>query len=496
MKINDSLPKVVLFGRTNVGKSTLFNCLIGKSKAIVSDVHGTTRDSNIGEVEWEGKKFTIIDTGGIIDTKNLYLKKIKNDDIDTQVQKQARHFLMRADLILFLVDTKTGLLPQDKEMILAVKKIIPEHTKKIILVANKTDNPRLQRETAEFNKLGIGEPLNISATTGSGTGDLLDVVIKKLKIKKSSVKESKNKETEQKNINVCILGKPNVGKSSLVNAILGEERIIVSPIAHTTREPQDTEIIYKNTKINLIDTAGISKQGQKSAKRIKIQKTLEKQSIEKSIQILNRSDIALLVLDINEGLAHQDSKLVEEIVNRNVSMIIIANKWDLVEKKDTKGYTEDIYYHFPFAKWAPIQFLSAKTGSKVQKVLDLILEIHNERIVEIGANPLNKFLAKIIKKHRPVKQSGAKHPHIFELKQESVNPPKFSIRIGVKDTIHFSYLQFIKNRLREKFGFKGTPITIYVDRNKRIHGKHEEKAPTYSELMNFKDKDEKDEEEE
>lgn len=495
MKLKNNLPTVVLFGRTNVGKSTLFNCLIERNKAIVSDVHGTTRDSNIGEVEWEGKKFKLIDTGGIMDITNLSLspKKNKKDDIDTQVQKQARDFLTRADLILFLVDTKIGLLPQDKEMILALKKIIPDHKKRILLIANKTDNPRLQKETAEFNKLGIGEPLNISATTGSGTGDMLDIIIKKLKITNQKNIQT-DKDEKKKIINVCILGKPNVGKSSLVNAMLGEERVIVSPIAHTTREPQDTEITYKKNNINLIDTAGISKQGQKGAKKIKFKKALEKQSIEKTLKILKRSNIALLVLDIKDGLTHQDSKLVEEIVNRNVSLIIIANKWDTVKEKNTKKYTEDIYYHLPFATWAPIQFLSAKTGSKVQKVLDLILEIYEQRTVEIGANPLNKFLAKIIKRHRPVKSRGTKHPHIFELKQETVNPPRFSIRIGAKDTIHFSYLQFIKNRLREKFGFKGTPITIYVDKNKRIHGKHEGNIPTHKELERIEIKEEIEEE--
>src|SRR3989339_331295 len=424
MQTKNNLPLVVLFGRTNVGKSTLFNCLIEQNKAIISDIAGTTRDSNIGTVEWNGKKFKLVDTGGIMNIKNLSKKKVLTDDIDTKVQNQAREFLMRADLILFLVDTRTGLLPPDKEMALILKK-------KISSVLLRDSKP-----------------------------------VKKNELKETSIEK-------EDCINVCILGKPNVGKSSLINAILGEERVIVSATPHTTREPQDTEIIYKNKKINLIDTAGISKQGQRGAKKIKFKKALEKQSIEKTLWILNRSNIALLVLDINEGLTHQDSKLVEEIVNRNISLIIIGNKWDLIKEKNTKKYTENIYYALPFAAWAPIQFLSAKTGNKVQKTLDLILEIYEQRIVKIDANPLNKFLAKIIKKHRPVKARGTKHPHIFELKQETVNPPKFSIRIGAKDTIHFSYLQFIKNRLREKFGFHGTPLTIYVDKNKRIHGKHE-----------------------
>jgi len=454
------LPLVVIFGRTNVGKSTLFNKLTEQNKALISDVEGTTRDSNIGQVEWARKKFTLIDTGGIMNTKNLLKKTAKDkEDIDTIVQKQARDYLKKADLILFLVDTKTGLLPDDKKMALILKKTLPQN-KNIMLIANKSDNPRLRSQTAEFNKLSLGAPLPISATTGSGTGDLLDLVIKKIPSKKFP----SNRLSSEifKPINVCILGQPNVGKSSLVNSILGEKKIIVSPIPHTTREPQDTEIEYNNHLINLIDTAGVSKRGQKGARKIKLKETLEKKSIIKSLGVLKRADIALLVIDIKNGISHQDAKLVDEIISQKVSLIIVANKWDIIETRNTKKYTEYIYDSLPFIKWAPIQFVSALTGEKVMKILDLILEIKEQRKIKVSDTAMKNFLARIVKSQKPPKRKLDKRPHIFEIKQVKIDPPKFLIRIRNKDEIHYSYIKFIENRIRESFGFIGAPINIEI----------------------------------
>ncbi len=462
-KPKNLLPQIVLFGRTNVGKSTLFNCLTEKRHAITADKEGTTRDSNIGVVEWEGKQFELVDTGGIIDLKYLTEKKQKTDDIEAKVQQQARDYLTRADLILFLVDTKTGLLPQDRQMASIIKKD-EAIKKKTIVIANKADNPKLRLDTAEFNKLGMGEPIPVSAASGSGTGDMLDYLVKKIK----KAKIAPYTPSPKPSINVCIIGKPNVGKSSLLNAVLGYERVIVSDIAHTTREPQDTDIIYKDKLVKLIDTAGISRKGTKT-------KGLEKYGIEKSLKSLKQSDIALLVLDISQVITHQDLKLVEEIVKRKNSFIIIANKWDLVEEKDTKRYTEYIYTKMPFATYAPIQFTSALTKSKVNKILDLILEIKEQREKKIGDKSLDRLLKKLVKIHKPPKAKGTKRPRVYSLKQVYTDPPKFEVRIGAKDTLDNSYLRFIENRLREKYGFLGTPITVYVDQNPRIHGKHEEK---------------------
>ena len=437
------MPLVVIFGRANVGKSTLFNCLTEKNQALVSNIAGTTRDSNLNEVSWRGKKFILVDTGGIMELPKEISTKEKPDNLEAKVQRQARQYLTRADLILFLVDAKTGLLPMDKQMALFVKKFL-KPMEKIILVANKVDNFRQAGEIAEFNKLALGEPFPVSAATGAGTGDLLDLIVKKIypvrnfnlhqgrerqDIISNGVKpaivgtknllseEAKNLLSEN-SIRVCIIGKPNVGKSSLLNSILGYERVIVSPEPHTTREPQDTEIIYKAKPIVLVDTAGISKKGTKT-------KGLEKHVIAKSLKSLEKSSIALLVLDINKGITHQDAKLVEEIVGRKASMIIIANKWDLIAKKDAKKYTNYIYGSFPFATWAPIHFASALTGSKTNKVLDLILEINEERKIKLGDSQLNKFLLKIVKIHRPAKGRGVKKPHIYEFKQIKDNPPKF-----------------------------------------------------------------------
>ncbi len=455
----NKLPLVVMCGRTNVGKSTLFNCLTERKQALVSDIAGTTRDSNIGIVEWDGSAFELVDTAGILDWRYLLTTKLAENDIDTQTQKQARTYLDKADLILFVVDNKTGLLPEDKELASALKKS-PVYRKKVMLIANKVDNFRTASEAAPFNKLGLGEPITISAASSMGTGDLLDIIINKIDKPKKNKKPVANE--NDKAINVIIIGKPNVGKSSLLNSILGYERVIVSPIAHTTREPQNTDLFYKERKITLVDTAGISRQGAKS-------KGLEKPGILKSLKSLDKADIAMLVMDISEPITHQDAKIIQEIVDRQKSLIFIANKWDLVEERNTKKWTEKIYDKLPFATWAPIQFISAKTGEKVNKILDLILTIASERELQLSDSQCTKFLSHVVKLHKPAKGKGMKSPRIYEFKQTKYNPPVFVIRIGPNDDLHFSYVRFMENRLREKYGFTGTPIHTSVTKEKKSH---------------------------
>jgi GTPase len=495
-KIPKKLPLVVIFGRTNVGKSTLFNTLVEKRQAIVSDIAGTTRDSNMNIVRWGGFAFELVDTGGIINpSQEVLFKKTKNknhpiqttpspsferrgmlgqeggipktvDEINIKVQKQAVKFLKAANLVLFVVDSKTGIMPADRQMLNVLRKnLTGEIENKMFLIANKVDSGAQAAEAAEFNKLGLGEPISISAVTGSGTGDLLELIEKFLKKRKLTVKEkARDEKEEEEKISVCILGKPNVGKSSLLNSLLGYEKVIVSPIPHTTREPQNTEIEYKDKKIILIDTAGISSQAHKS-------EGLEKYGVEKSLATLRKADIALLVIDIKEGITHQDAKLVEEIVEAGKSLIVIANKWDLVEPpRDTKKYTEIVRDNFPFANWAPIQFISARTGEKVQKIMDLILELDAARKTKLSASQLSHFLSKIVKIHRPAKGKGTRAPHIYEIKQEGFNPPRFSVRIGTDDNLHFSYTRFIINHLREQYGFAGVPIKIWVENTPHIHG--------------------------
>jgi GTP-binding protein len=468
-EINKNYPLVVIFGRTNVGKSTLFNRLIGEGRALVSGIEGTTRDANVGEVEWRGKKFELIDTGGIIDLKYLTGKVKESGDIEEKVQGQAREILKRADLILFTVDAISGLLPQDRQMADWLKKNNTDG-KKIILTANKADNQKRQREISEFYKLSLGEPAAVSAITGSGTGDLLDIIIKKLRgVKKPRVKKIADKEEI---IKVSIIGKPNVGKSSLLNAILGEKRVIVSPIAHTTREPQDTLLSYKEKTIRLIDTAGISRKGAPKSKtdkyrEIKTEDDLIKRGIEKSLGCLKRSDIVLFVIDISEPLVRQDLRVLEEIVERRKSLIIIANKWDKIAKRDTKVWTRYINGKIPFTRWAPLQFISAKSGEKINKIMDIVLEINEARKKVVSEKELKEFLGRLVKMHRPSRGKGYLYPRVYKLIQKKTSPPLFELFIGAGEDLHYSYIKFIENRLREKFDFKGTPINIETAKKKK-----------------------------
>jgi GTPase len=456
-KEENNLPLVVICGRTNVGKSTLFNRLTEKSQALVSSIEGTTRDCNLGDVSWNRVDFTLVDTAGLLTPKFLEKDKAKGSDIDTQAQNQALSYLRQAKIIIFLVDTKAGILPEDTALAKAINRR-NDIKGRVILVANKVDGIKQKAEVAQFNKLALGEPFPLSAQTGSGTGDLLDLITKKLPITKI---DDKKKNLEE--ISLCILGKPNVGKSSLLNAILGYERVIVNEKSHTTREPQDTKIFYNHKIIRLVDTAGISRHGHKS-------KGLEKPGIAKSLKALDRSDIALLVLDISENITHQDAKIVEEILDRKKSLIFVANKWDKVEERDRKKWTMYIKQNMPFAIWAPIVFLSAKNKSKINQILDTALPIAEARQTIVSDTQLKKFLLRVVKIHLPAKAKGTKAPHIFYIKQKRSNPPIFIVKIGAKDTLHFSYLRFLENRLREQFDFTGTPIKLVVENNKKIHG--------------------------
>ena len=485
-KNKNKLPLVVLFGRTNVGKSTLFNCLLEQRQALVSNIAGTTRDSNIGEVEWQGKQFRLIDTGGIINLDKLFTsKKTKQTTIDEKVQKQVSKYLSDADLILFIVDAKDGLLAQDKNAAALLKKVL-ENNDKIVLVVNKVEKQEERQKASEFYKLSLGSPMLLSAATGSGTGDLLDAVIEKLvnkkfiQLKDSDPEELKTKkEILSKYINICILGKPNVGKSSLLNKIIGEERVIVSAIPHTTREPQDSVLDYDDRLIRIIDTAGLSKKHHRKAKsqklvdqarpvvrKVKDEDILSLYGISKSLVELKKSNIALFVWDINDDITVEDAKIVEEVVKSKKGLILVANKWDLVEERDVRKYTEYIRSKLPFVAWAPIQFISAKTGEKLDKLMDIILEIDEARKIELSDSQLQKFLVRVVKVHRPSRGKGFRHPRIYELTQTGTNPPEFKVRIGKKDDLHFSYLRFLENRLREKFGFLGTYMTLWVSRDR------------------------------
>ncbi|MFA5076333.1 MAG: ribosome biogenesis GTPase Der [Patescibacteria group bacterium] len=450
------LPLVALIGRTNVGKSTLFNRLIEMPKALVSDLPGTTRDRNFGNVIWRGKEFTLVDTGGLdlgYLAKNKIPKKLKltervnpDDLIETNIVKQAELAIKQADFLILVVDGQVGLQPEDY----TITNIVRKSNKPYLLAVNKADRASQRLEIWEFTKLGLTDPIPVSAITGSGTGDLLDIVVKKLKFKPG------RRTIKPKTIKVSIIGKPNVGKSSLLNAILGEERVIVSPIPHTTRESQDVDFEYNKQLFTLIDTAGIRRHA-------KIQKGIEKAGVDNSLTNLKKSDVALLVLETQKNLAVQDAKLAQEITDAKCGLIIVANKWDLIPDKSTNLQNKFITYfqcHFPALGWAPVIFVSAKFGQRVHKILDLAASIKQERERKISDKDLEYLLKRAVKRHLPAQAKGNIHPYIYSLKQTRTNPPKFELLVHSKADIHYSYIRYLENQIRQRWGFAGTPIEV------------------------------------
>jgi GTP-binding protein len=456
------LPLVVLFGRTNVGKSTIFNRLTEKSQALVSDISGTTRDSNLGTVSWEHHEFELADTAGFYDFNQIEKKAKKKEEkltANSLAQAQAAKLLTEAQLILFIVDNRDGLTADDRRLAKALKSN-PELAAKVMVVVNKVDSFKYASEAAAFTKLGLGEPSLISASSGSGTGDLLSEILPRLSWENNLT----TVENEPEEIRVTFIGKPNVGKSSLVNALLGYDRSLVSDEPHTTREPQDAFLTWKGKTIRLVDTAGLTKEGHKRP-------GLEKASGERALSALHKSDLVFFIFDITEPLTKQDSRLVGEIIDQRKSLVILANKWDKIKPKNIKEWTQKIHNHIPFAAWAPLKFVSAKNGLKVPEILDLVLEIAEARQLKVSDSQLQKLLSKIVKIHLPAKGKGLKAPRIYEFTQNQTNPPAFMIRIGSKDNLHFSYVRFMENRLREKYNFLGTPIKMEVVNNKRVHGR-------------------------
>ncbi|RMD59262.1 ribosome biogenesis GTPase Der [Candidatus Parcubacteria bacterium] len=462
------MPQIIIFGRTNVGKSTLFNILTEQQKALTSNIEGTTRDSNKGVVGWRGIYFTVIDTGGITDLNYLLKKTSQTSDIEARVQQKVKDYLKGGDIILFVVDVRAGLLPQDKELALALKKIT-KPTQKIILVANKADNPRLRQEAHSFYQLSLGEPLAVSAANGSGTGDLLDTIVNLCKNISSSA------EPPLADLKICLLGKPNVGKSSLINKLINENRLIVSPTPRTTREPQDIGLVYNQQTIQLIDTAGIGRQSHKKVKqnkrlfRAKSEQELDWLSVQKSLSVLRRADIALLLLDITQPITKEEAKLAEEVIKNQKGLVIVANKWDLIEKRNTKAFQQYICRCLPFAAWAPILFVSALTGKGLKHLLPTVLKISHNRQKSIPQQELNQFLKYAVKKHPPTRSKGKKHPFIYSIQQTKINPPVFTVQIGANDSLHSAYLKFLENQLRQKFGYQGVPIKLQLTKKVKVH---------------------------
>jgi GTP-binding protein len=449
--LNFNLPTIALVGRVNVGKSTLFNRITESSHAIVSDIPGTTRTRNVSIATWRGKQFTLIDTGGLNFTDDVPLEK----DIILQTEKAIKE----ADVIVFITDIQEGILPQEKE--LAKFLIRKKEHKTIIFAANKADSERMRTNIyeKEFLQLGFGAPIPFSAENGSGVGDLLDEVFKKLG--KNSKRPKKIPELNP--IKIAIVGKPNVGKSSLFNKLIGEERVIVSDMPHTTREPHDLLVEYEKNLLLFIDTAGIRKKS-------KVSGELEKEGIGKSLEAIKRADIVLFVIDTAEPVTDQDKQLAGFLREHCKSAIIIVNKWDLADDNSDNFRNEvkrRVRAYFPHIDFAPIIFTSALSGYKTHQILPVIIQAHEERKTKIEQEKLDDFIRRAIKKHLPSRGKGVRHPTILDFRQIHSNPPLFELFIKYKTSLNISYLNFLENRLRAEYGFFAAPIIIKLTKVKR-----------------------------
>jgi len=444
-------PVVALVGRPNVGKSTLFNRLAGERLSIVDDVPGTTRDRLFAESEWNGMPFEIIDTGGIDpSTGGKEPLSVGSADFITQIKEQAQLAIREADVVLFLVDARSGVTPADKEVALMLRrnqksidgKLVPP----VLLVVNKVETEGLRQGTAEFYELGLGEPYPISALHGMETGDLLDVLV-------DSFPEQDEAE-EDESIKIAIVGKPNVGKSSLMNRLIGEERAIVSPIAGTTRDAVDTKFDYEGLPITLIDTAGIRRRG-------KIEPGVEKYSVIRSMKAIERSDVAILVIDAVTGITEQDTHIAGYILDEWKSAVVVVNKWDLIEKDNytMQEYTERIYQELNFMSYVPCLFISALTGQRISQVLPLALRVQEERISRLSTSQLNRILHAAQDLHEAVTKSG-KFFKLYYGTQVRSDPPTFLIYVNEPKGVHFSYTRFLENSIRKEYPFTGTPIRL------------------------------------
>lgn len=448
-------PVVVLVGRPNVGKSTLFNRLVGEPMAIVDDTPGTTRDRLFGEAEWNGITFDIVDTGGIDPTaasRGTPLS-IGSAEFIEQIRAQAEIAIQEADAVLFLVDAGSGVTPADREVAQICRRYRRERNGKpwppVFLVVNKADNASLRQDATEFYELGMGDPYPISAVHGTGTGDLLDDLVASFVIEPE--------EEPDDSVRIAILGKPNVGKSSLLNQLVGEERSIVSPIAGTTRDSVDTHIIFDGLPVTLIDTAGIRRRG-------KVVPGVEKYSVIRSMRAIERCDVALLVLDATEGISAQDTHIAGYILDEWKSVVVLVNKWDAVEKTSTtmEEYTRIIQKELNFMSYVPILFISAKTGQRVDQVMPLALRVQEERLARLTTSQLNKILQAAQDAHSPIYGGGSGQLKIYYGTQVRSDPPTFLIYVNDPRLAHFSYLRYLENQIRKEYPFTGTPIRLVL----------------------------------
>lgn len=427
-----SKPIVAVVGRPNVGKSTFFNKVIGKRISIVEDTPGVTRDRIYAETEWRGIEFAMIDTGGI--------EPDSTDIILSQMREQANIAMDHADVILFLVDGKDGLTAADRE----VANMLRRRGQNVILVVNKVDNPGLPDDFYDFYELGLGDPIPISAANMLNFGDLLDMVVESFNMDEY--------EEEDDAISIAVIGKPNVGKSSLINELIGEKRVIVSPIAGTTRDAIDTPFEKDGQRYMLIDTAGIRRKN-------KIDEDIEKYSIIRALAAIERSDVALLMIDASVGITEQDKKIAGLAHEAGKGIVVVVNKWDLVEKETNtmRDFRRELDVEFPFMTYAPSVFISVKDHQRINNVINLAKAVAENRALRVPTGQLNALITDATMMKQPPSDKG-KRLKIYYVSQIGVKPPLFSFKINQRKLMHFSYARYLENKIREGFGFEGTSI--------------------------------------
>lgn len=426
---------VALVGRPNVGKSTLFNRLIGERRAIVEDIPGTTRDRQYGRAEWAGHSFALVDTGGLVLNEA--------DSLTDQVRVQAQVAIEEADVILFLADVTDGLLAPDYE----IADLLRRTRKPIVLAVNKADNIKRSQDLPEFYNLGLGDPSPISALRGMGIGDLLDRVVEALP-------QQAEAEEAEHGLHIAIVGRTNVGKSSLLNRLMGEERVIVSDIPGTTRDAVDTRLTYYGQSIVLIDTAGIRKRG-------RVAPGIEKYSVLRAFRAIDRADLVLFVVDATAGITAQDAHIAGYVLEAFKSVAVLVNKWDLVVKdNDTMAAFEaKLRSELRFMPFVPVLFISALRGQRVERILPLMLRIHQERQQRLSTSELNAILRDATARHAPPSPAGKKLRFYYG-SQVGINPPTFVFFVNDTELVHFSYTRYLENQIREKHPYEGTPIKI------------------------------------
>ena len=430
-------PLVAIVGRPNVGKSTLFNRLIGKRISIVEDTPGVTRDRIYGEATWLTHEFTLIDTGGI--------EPAREDVISLQMRQQAELAIDMADVILFLVDGREGMTTADEE----VSDILRRCNKPVVLAVNKVDAPKFEENAYDFYALGLGTPMTISSSQGLGLGDLLDEIA-------SHFPQYDVSEEEESIVNIAVVGRPNVGKSSLVNALLGDGRVIVSDIPGTTRDAIDTPFTHNGKNYMLVDTAGIRR------KRAIEDESIERYSVIRSLGAIRRADVVLIVVDAEQGLSEQDVRIAGYVHEEGKASVVIVNKWDLIEK-DThtmNKFKKDLLTDLAFMSYVPMLFISAKTGQRVEKVLQMANEVYAQTCTRISTGTLNDVISEAVTITEPPSDKG-RRLKIYYGTQVSIKPPTFIVKVNDPELMHFSYARYLENYLRKSFGLTGTPIRLY-----------------------------------